>query len=73
MAPASNAFSDYLSQLPEGSRETWPNDDRGPSIEAIQILMIILATSAVALRFIARRASNFGLWWDDWIILAALV
>ena len=73
MAPASNALTDYLSQLPKGPRETWPSDDRGPSIQAIQILMIIFATSAVALRFAARRVSSFGLWWDDWMILAALV
>ncbi|EME46733.1 hypothetical protein DOTSEDRAFT_169535 [Dothistroma septosporum NZE10] len=72
MAPASNAFDDHLSQLPEGPRDTWPSDDRGPSIQAIQILMIVFATSAVALRFTARRVSSFGLWWDDWTILAAL-
>lgn len=50
-----------------------PKGDRGPEINAVQVLMIIMATSAVVLRFIARRMSAAGLWWDDWVILAALV
>lgn len=45
--------------------------DRGPSLLAIQIVMMALATTAVLLRFIARRMGP-GVWWDDWTILAAL-
>lgn len=50
-----------------------PNGDRGPAINAVQVLMIILATTSVIMRFIARRMSAAGLWWDDWVILGALV
>lgn len=50
-----------------------PTGDRGPAINAVQVLMIVLATSSVVLRFIARRMTAAGLWWDDWVILAALV
>ena len=57
-------------QLPPGPL---PTGNRGPAIDAVQVLMIVLATSAVVLRFIARRMTAAGLWWDDWMILAALV
>ena len=45
----------------------------GPMMLIGQIIMIILAISSVALRFLARKLSGAGLWWDDWMILAALV
>ena len=37
------------------------------------ITTIVPATAIVTLRFIARRVSHTGLWWDDYIIVAALV
>lgn len=47
---------------------------RGPEILAVSGTMIALTTIAVALRFWARLvAPKNGLWWDDWLSLAALV
>lgn len=57
----------------DGGEMALPGGDRGPTIVAVQIVMIVTATLAVALRFIARRISGAGFWWDDWMILAALV
>ncbi|CAK3739231.1 integral membrane [Lecanosticta acicola] len=50
-----------------------PTGDRGPIVNALQIIMILTASSAVLLRFVARHFSSAGLWWDDWLILAALI
>jgi hypothetical protein len=50
-----------------------PVGDRGTSIVSVQIAMIVIPTLAVMLRFTARRMSAAGLWWDDWMILVALV
>ena len=44
-----------------------------PKIIAVSVVLIILSTSAVILRFISRMLSKAGLWWDDWVIVAALV
>lgn len=35
--------------------------------------MIALSAIAVALRLVSRRLSKVRLWWDDWLILIALV
>ena len=56
--------------LPKGPL---PKGNRGPALNALQIVMVVLATSAVLLRFVARRMSAAGIWYDDWMILAALV
>lgn len=32
-----------------------------------------LAVICVALRFLARRVSRAGFWWDDWLMVPALV
>ena len=37
------------------------------------ISLTVLATIAVALRLIARRTAAAGLWWDDLVIVLALV
>ena len=48
--------------------------DRSPQIVAISGTMITLVTVAVALRIWGRHAARqAGLWWDDWLSLAALV
>ena len=47
--------------------------NRGPGIDAVQISMIVATTVVVTLRFISRKIAQAGLWWDDWMILAALV
>lgn len=35
--------------------------------------LIAIATLALSLRFISRKLSNAGFWWDDWLSLAAWV
>lgn len=49
-------------------------DGRGPDVLAVSGAMIALSTIAVGLRiwgrFVGRKS---GLWWDDWLSLAALV
>ena len=46
---------------------------RAPATYAIVITVSALCTVAVALRFLCRRLVKAVLWWDDWIILAALI
>lgn len=45
---------------------------RVPAIYAAVITVSVLSTLAVALRFLCRRLVKAVLWWDDWLILAAL-
>lgn len=48
--------------------------DKGSQIKASAYVILALATIAVALRFGGRCiAQKAGLWWDDWLLLAALV
>ena len=48
--------------------------DRGPYVDNVNYVFLILATVAVALRFYGRYiAHKAGYWWDDWLSLAALV
>lgn len=54
-----------IQQLRQGSR--------GPALVGVQVVMMCLALISVTLRFVARRMSAAGFWWDDWTILAALV
>ena len=49
------------------------NETQIPRITAASIIFIVISTVTVALRFLARRLSGAGLWWDDWMILAALI
>lgn len=42
-------------------------------ILAVSVVLIVVSTLSVILRFVARALSKAGLWWDDWCILAALV
>ena len=49
------------------------NATDAPKIIAVSVVLIILSTAAVVLRFISRMLSKAGLWWDDWLIVAALV
>lgn len=46
---------------------------RAPATYAIVITVSVLCAVAVALRFLCRRLVKAVLWWDDWIILAALI
>lgn len=54
-------------------RSKLPGQNRGPSLLAVQVAMMVSSATAVVLRFIARRVGPGELWWDDWVILAALV
>ena len=44
-----------------------------PNILGANITFMIISTLTVSLRFVARHLSGAGLWWDDWMILAALI
>ena len=47
--------------------------DRGPEYAKTAIALSVLSTAAVALRFLSRKVLKTKIWWDDWIILVALV
>ncbi|KAI9654717.1 MAG: hypothetical protein M1831_005304 [Alyxoria varia] len=49
------------------------NQNRDAELYGSSITLLVLATVAVIVRFIARRISHNDLWWDDWTILAAFV
>lgn len=43
-----------------------------PTLIAADVTLICLSAIAVALRFLSRRISGAGFWWDDWVILVAM-
>ena len=43
------------------------------SLLVVSIVFVVLASSAVALRFYARRMKSLKIEWDDWTILFSLV
>lgn len=49
------------------------NANQGPKIIAVSAILIAISTIAVILRFMSRMVSKAGLWWDDWLIVAAMV
>ena len=54
--------------------ESTATQDKGSQLVAASIVLLLLSTIAVALRIWGRLiATNSGLWWDDWLSLAALV
>lgn len=58
-----------LSQLPK----EYLDANQGPKVDAITIFTFTLAVVGVSLRFLARVLTKASLWWDDWLVLAALV
>ncbi|KAI4240744.1 MAG: hypothetical protein L6R40_004989 [Gallowayella cf. fulva] len=44
-----------------------------PRILGVNIATMCLAVFAVALRFAARRLTHAALWWDDWLMLPAII
>lgn len=59
--------------LPSNVSPSFLAQSRVPAIYAVVITVSVLCTIAVALRFLSRRLVKAVLWWDDWIILAALL
>ncbi|KAL9024698.1 MAG: hypothetical protein Q9196_006322, partial [Gyalolechia fulgens] len=49
------------------------NQSRTPQFYGGTITLVVVATIAVALRLLARSMSAAKLWWDDWILVLALV
>jgi hypothetical protein len=49
------------------------NANQAPRIIGVSASLIAISAIAVALRFLARWRSRVGFWWDDWVILAAMV
>ena len=49
------------------------NANRGPAVVAVcWVLLSFLATTLI-LRFVSRKLSRAGFWWDDWLALLCLV
>ena len=47
--------------------------NQGPKVDIIAITAFSLAAVAVVLRFLVRTMTKASLWWDDWVVLTALV
>ena len=79
VAPAMASSTSGVLPFAPAPLQTYPypglnlDDSQGPRVIATSIVLMILASLAVVLRFIARHLSRAGLWWDDWTVLAALV
>ena len=43
------------------------------SLDGLQIFLIVCSTSVTVMRCVARKLSPAGLWWDDFLIILALV
>ena len=59
---------------PEPAMVSMPDPNRGPGLQALLIVMIVLPTIAVVLRVWSRltlKGQRF--WWDDWFAIASLV
>lgn len=50
-----------------------PNESYVKQLYILCTLFPILATVAVALRFLSRRLKRIEFWWDDWTSLLCLV
>ncbi len=48
-------------------------EDNSHTLSTVALTLIVLETTAVAVRFLSRYLSKAGFWWDDWLILGALV
>ena len=47
--------------------------DRGPTLIAVSIVFIIITTVFVGLRLWARRISKVNIWYDDYVVVLAMV
>ncbi len=59
--------------LPPDLSPSYLAETRVPEIYASVITVTVAATIAVALRFLCRSMVKAKLWYDDWIIVLALV
>ncbi len=44
-----------------------------PRILGVNIATFALAVTTIVLRFVSRRLSRAPLWWDDWLMIPAIV
>ncbi|KAL8646782.1 MAG: hypothetical protein Q9226_006714 [Calogaya cf. arnoldii] len=49
------------------------SDDRSSEVVTTAVVLAIISTVAVALRFMARKHQKISLSWDDYLVLAALI
>ena len=59
--------------LPSPPPDVDLQDTQVPRILGVNIATFILAVIAISLRFIARRLTRLPYWWDDWLMLPAIV
>lgn len=55
------------------SADSNSGDEGQTAVVAVIGVILALAITTVALRFYVRRLTKAGIWWDDWLILAALI
>ncbi|MCJ1359517.1 MAG: hypothetical protein MMC33_009519 [Icmadophila ericetorum] len=48
-------------------------DSRQPMIIAVLVVLVVLALAAVTARLTSRRITSAQLWWDDYLIIGALI
>ena len=44
-----------------------------PRMLGINISTFVLAVISIILRFVSRRLSRAHFWWDDWLMISAIV
>ena len=49
------------------------SDDRRADVIVVNAVCFAIALVAVTLRFISRRLARVHHWWDDWLVMVALV
>lgn len=47
--------------------------DRGPTLVYSMIALIVLADISVILRFVSRKIARCGYWYDDYMVVLAMV
>jgi hypothetical protein len=50
-----------------------PTANQTPRILGVSITLIVVPTTVVLLRLLARTLSKAGFWWDDFMVLFALL
>ena len=47
------------------------HDSNRRKVVSVSVIMIVLTTTVVALRFLVRKVKKIPFWWDDWLCLIA--